>query len=470
MEFALNTVKRHELQELEDCLDGQVIPADHADYDVRRRVWNRVHDRYPAVIVAVQSVRDVVAAVRFARDRSLPLAVRGGGHHSAGLGTCDHGVVIDMAAMRSVRVDPKSNVATVQGGALAVDVIRATQAYGLAVPTGNLGQVGMAGLTLGGGMGYLRRQYGLTCDSLLEAELVLADGSVVRVSPDEHQDLYWAVRGGGGNFGIATELRFQLYPIGPTVVGIHTMYRLDDLEAVLKGCRDYLNDVGPEVSFNLTMMPIPPGPHVPSELVGQRVVAITGMHCGRDIGQAAHAVKPLQALAEPLLDATGPISYVDLHSIIDAMLPPEHRGYTESTYVKEFSDGLIAHMAEVIRSAGPGQVFMFWPLGGRMAETANDATAFGDRKAAGLTIIESVWREPEEAPDQIAWVRQVALGLTEHAYSGGTYLNLAQTDGDVARLVRQSYGDNFTRLRTLKQQYDPANLFRHNPNIDPEEG
>lgn len=456
-----------EVESLRTTMAGGVTMKGDPEYDLKRLVWNRTRDRNPALVVTPTGVSDIVRAVRFAKEKGLPIAVKSGGHHVAGLGSCDDGLVIDMSQMRAVIVDPDRREVLVQGGATAADVIRETQAFALAIPTGNLGGVGMAGLTTGGGMGYMRRRYGLTCDNLVGADLVLADGRFLHASETEHPDLFWAIRGGGGNFGVVVALRCRLHPVGPEVAAIRTIYRGQDMKRVLTGCRDYLLQGDHNVSINIDLMAFPPLPQIPPALVGQRAIIVSGMHAGPNLEDALKAVQPLAVLAEPLMNETGPMTYQELHGKLDAMLPPGHMGYMESTYVKDFSDELIDDVTDVLETASAHNIIMLWPLGGQMAEISAQATAFGDRRAALVMSVESMWQDPKDAEEGTAWVHQTRTALRPHQYNGGTYLNLAGCEENIHQVVRKTYGENYERLVRIKKTYDPDNIFRFNANIDP---
>jgi FAD/FMN-containing dehydrogenase len=443
-----------------------ILPTD-APYDTARQVWNRHPDHRPAVIVQAAGTADVVAAVRFAARHDLPVSVKSGGHQVAGLGAGEGAVMVDMTRMRAVVVDPVARTAVVQGGASARDVIRETQAFGLALPTGNIGRVGVAALALGGGMGFLRRRYGLTCDHLLGADMVLADGTFIHVDATHHPDLFWAIRGGGGNFGIAVALYVRLVPVGPTVAGIHTVYRLADAEAVLTGCRTFLAQCGEDVSVNIDMLAVPPAPGVPPFLAGQTVVMVSGLHAGAQLDEAVEAVQPVRTWAEPLMDQTGPMDYGALHAVLDHLLPEAHQGYMESLYVRELSDPLIQTVTAIMAEAHPGQMCLIWPLGGQMARVPDGATAFGDRGAGVLVAWEAGWEDPGAAAAGQQWVRRNRHALRAEAYRDGTYLNVMDTSGDNAAVVARSYGAQYSRLQALKRQYDPTNRFRFNANIVP---
>lgn len=456
------------LCEFTQAVRGDVLLPEDPDYEISRAVWNRHPVRRPAIIVRPKGIQDVVYAVKFARSHQLPISVKSGGHHVAGLGVGDDCLTVDLSWMRSVVVNRGDQTAMVAGGATAADVIHKTQLHGLAIPTGNIGQVGMAALAMGGGMGFLRRRYGLTCDFLESAEVVLADGTVAYVDADRHPDLFWAIRGGGGNFGIATALHFRLVEVGPMVAGIHTFYSFADAKAVLAGCRDFLAACGPAVSINIDIMSMPRFPELPPFLSGQTVIVVSGMHAGRDLDDALSTIRPLRILAEPLADMTGAMTYTALHSILDGMLPKEHFGHVESLYAKTFTDTLIDEVIQIMTSAHPGQMLMLWPLGGKMAEIPAGATAFGDRGAGLIVMLESSWEHRSQAPAGIAWVQQARASLAHHAFNGGTYLNVTNpTTPEAEHVIRATYGSNYPRLLHLKKTYDPDNLFRFNANINP---
>ncbi|MDQ0191541.1 FAD-binding oxidoreductase [Alicyclobacillus cycloheptanicus] len=456
-----------EVSHLRDAIHGSVILPGEPAYEHTRKVWNALFDRRPAVIVVCRGVSDVVETVKFASRYGLPVSVRGGGHHIAGHGTCDNGVMIDTSEMRAVSVNPVRRIATVQCGATAGEVIRETQRFGLAVPTGDVSKVGIAGLTLGGGMGYLRRKYGLTCDNLIGADIVLADGSFVHVSADENPELFWAIRGGGGNFGVVTSFEFQLHPVGPMVMGIQVTYSGDDMAVVLRGCRDYLATGTVDVSFNIAMVAIPPLPGVPPHLVGQRVVTLNGMHAGKDLEQAALDIEPLRRLATPLMDMSGPVDYTGLHTMHDDRIPEGVPAYGKSLYVGDLDDEMINVIKNAVRNGGPMSMAMIWPLGGEMANVPADRSAFGDRGASSVVMMESLWQDPSEEEPAINWVTSFYDALRPYAYNDGTYLNMAGLEEDVEAIIRASYGRNYERLAIIKRQYDPTNVFRFNLNIAP---
>lgn len=464
----LYTTPTPSAQSLEGVLRGSLLQEDHPDYHTKRQVWNVHHNRHPQMIVVAHGAADVVHAVKYARAHKLPVSVRSGGHHVAGMGACDNGVMIDMTAMHSVVVDPKTQTAVVGGGAIARHVIHECQLFGLALPTGNIGGVGVSALALGGGMGYLRRQWGLTLDNLLAVDLVLPDGSFAHASPQEHPELFWALRGSGSNFGVATALYFQLHPVGPTVVGIHTVYDAKDIDQVIPQCIDFLEHSSREISLNIDVVSIPPIPQAPAPLAGKQCIMLTGMHAGSDLEKAVREVQPLRELAVPLMDGTGPISYETLHTLLDAILPSTVTSYTQSLYVHQWTADFFDAFSEEVRHAGPTQMMMLWPLGGKMAEPGADATAFGDRTAVGVVMIEGLWMDPGDREMVVSQVNDAYSRLLPFSHHGhATYLNLIGEGPHLAAAMKDTYQDNYPRLQRLKQQLDPDNLFCYNVNIKP---
>lgn len=455
---------------LRQVMSGEVLLPGDPEYDNRRTVWNGLFNRRPAVIALCHSAGDIAKAVRFAHDHGLAVAVHGGGHHVAGYGSCDGGMLIDTSAMRAVTVLADSQEVRVECGASAGDVIRATQQHGLALPTGDVSKVGIAGLTLGGGMGYLRRKYGLTCDHLVEAEMVLADGSLIRTSRTEHPDLFWAIRGGGGNFGVVTSFTFRVIPIGPVVFALNVLYAATDLATVLEGCRTYTRQGNREVSFNIVIHTIPPHPHAPPELVGQKIIGISGMHASADLAEAERDVAPLRQLASPLADLSGPCDYTRLHTQLDERIPQGISAYVKSTYLRVLDDAALTAIATALATSEPTAMAIIWLLGGRMAEVPADDTAFGDRGQEALVIMETV-AAAGAASDMGAgrrWVDQFHSTLSRQQLSPATYLNMAGFEDNPAVVVQATYGSNYDRLLHIKRLYDPDNTFRHNPNIAPE--
>jgi FAD/FMN-containing dehydrogenase len=451
-----------------DGFRGQLITADHADYDTARAVWNGAVDRRPRLIARCTGSADVSAAVRFARDHDLEIAVRGGGHNVAGTAVCDDGIVVDLSAMRSVSVDAADRTALVQGGALWRDVDHETQAHGLATTGGIVGHTGVAGLTLGGGMGFLMRRYGLTVDNLLSAEVVTAEGSIVRASADEHPDLFWALRGGGGNFGVVGSFRFALHPVGPTVLAGPVFWEADDTTEVLRSYRDFAADAPDGLGTVVTLGTIPPLPAIPEHLHWRPAVAIDCCYAGT-LDEGERAVRVLRRLGSPLLDLISPTPYVAHQWALDDTVPHGWHYYWKSVNLAGISDDAIAVMADHAYAAGSRLSYSkVFHMGGAVGRVPGDATAYAGRDVAHNIIIDAVWlREEagERAVAEKAWAQRFFDALHPHR-TGGVYVNFLDADDDTSR-VREAYGDHIYRLAEVKAKYDPENAFHHNKNIPP---
>ncbi len=442
---------------------GAVVTPDDTDYDAARAVWNGSIDARPALIARCRTTDEIVAAVNLTRTAGVPLAVRGGGHSIAGLSTCDDGVVIDLSHMRRVEVDTDKRVATVEPGATWADFDTATAAEGLATTGGLISSTGVAGLTLGGGIGWLQRKYGLSCDNLAGADVVTADGDVVRVSETERPDLLWGLRGGGGNFGIVSSFEFALHPVG-TVLGGLLLFPIARGNEVLTMFRDWAAGAPDEASMLAAIITAPPEPFVPAALIGQKAVAILGCWCGEpDAGIAA--IRPLRDLG-PAADVFGPMPYVALQGMLDAGSAKGMRNYFRGGFVADLDDRIIdIALDHGARLPSPMSQIHFHQMGGAVGRVATDATAFSGRHAGYTYNVVSTWTEPAEDPQHIAANRDLASALAAMSV-GGAYVNFAG-DADVDR-VRSLYGDEiYDRLARLKREYDPANLFSRNQNIRP---
>lgn len=453
------------IQEIEGHIAGEIIrPGDEA-YDVARRVWNGMIDRYPALIIRCTNEDDVIAAVNFSRGAGLAVAVRGGGHNVAGHGTCDNGIVIDLSPMKDVQVDPAARTARVQGGARWGDVDRATQVYGLAAPGGEVSETGIAGLTLGGGMGFLRRKYGLSCDNLLGVDIVTADGKLLRADEHQNQDLFWGVRGGGGNFGVVTAFEYQLHPVGPEVSVSSVIYPWEDAVQVLRHWREYTKAAPDEVSSSCILLSVPAIPDFPEELHNRPVVMTDAMYSGTG-PEAEEALRPLGEFAQPLVDLSGSAFYLDVQSAFDPLVPAGDRYYWKSHNSLELSDALIERTIKYGESRpSPRTGIVIRHLGGAISRVAADATAFGDRSALYNLSIDAIWSNPEDDQPNITWSRATWEDLRE--FSRGVYLNFPGFQEETDQLVQAQYGQNYQRLQSLKRRYDPTNLFRLNQNIKP---
>jgi FAD/FMN-containing dehydrogenase len=454
------------LAPLADRLDGELITPDHAAYEGSRQVWNGMIDKRPALIARCASADDVAAAIRFAAEQELALAVRGGGHNVAGTALVDDGLVIDLSAMRGVRIDPSGQTVHVQGGATWADVDRVTAPLGLATPGGVVSETGVAGLALSGGVSHQRRRDGMTVDNLVSAEVVLADGRRVRASADEHPDLHWALRGGGGNFGVVTSFELRLHELGPEVFGLNVAYPIEDAARVLAGWRDAVADAPDELSTAGLVWSLPVVDELPDELRGLPYVGVAGMWAG-DPAEGERATRALRELAVPLVDLSGTLGYLDFQRSLDPFFPAGARRYWKALYLDGFSDAAIATTVDWSEHRPSGETLVIIRhVGGAMARVGAEETAFGDRSSEWMLSIDSTWDDPSDDERNIAWTR--AFWEDSRRFSQGkTYFNFPGLleEGDIA--VRESYGANYDRLARTKAEYDPENLFRLNQNIRP---
>jgi FAD/FMN-containing dehydrogenase len=448
---------------------GELLLPAGRGYDTARRIWNGAVDRHPACIARCTGVADVVAAVRFARNHDLEIAVRGGGHNVAGTAVCDDGIVIDLSEMRAVWVDPAGRTAWVQGGALWGDVDHETQAHGLATTGGIVSHTGVAGLTLGGGIGHLMRKHGLAVDNLLAADVVTAEGGIVRASADEHPDLFWALRGGGGNFGVVTSFRFSLHPVGPTVMAGPVFWAADDTAGVLRFYRDFAAEAPDELGSVVRVGTVPPLPVIPEGLHWRPAIAVACCYAGA-VEDGERAVRALRRFGTPLVDLLAPSPYVAFQGGIDDTVLHGWHYYWKSTNLAGLSDAVIAVIAEHAYAAGsPRSYAAMFHMGGAVARVPHDATAYAARDVAHNIVIEGVWLPAEagaHAAAETAWARRFLHALKPHG-AGGVYVNFLDSDDDSSR-VREAYGDRIhRRLAEVKAKYDPDNVFHHNKNIQP---
>ena len=463
----MTTTATTTLDSLAERLRGELITPAHPGYDRARCIWNGMFDdRCPLAIARVEGAVDVVAVVDHARETGTPLAIRGGGHSSAGFSTCDGGIVLDLSRMKGVWVDPGEQVARAQAGALWGDVDRETQAHGLAVPGGQISHTGIAGLTLGGGVGWLSRQYGLTIDSLLSVELVTADGRLVTASATEHPDLFWGLRGGSGNFGVVVSFEYRLHEVGPLVLGGPLVYALDDAEAALRNARDFFLSAPDEVSLWLALSQVPPHPPFPEERWGETVLAVVPF--STDLEQGPALLEPLTSFGSPIANLHGPIPYTALQAALDDVDPHGNRYWERGDYLAGLQDGAIAALVAAARTmSSPRNEILVFPLGGAIARVPAEATAFGDRSAPWAAWIVGQWTDPEEDALHRDWTRAVSASLGPWT-TGGVYVNAI--GGDVTedrKLAAFGGAEKHERLRALKRTWDPGNLFRLNANIEP---
>jgi FAD/FMN-containing dehydrogenase len=445
-------------------LSGTLLTPDSPGYDEARTIWNAMIDRRPGLIVRCGDGADVAAAVRFARAHDLLVAVRGGGHNIAGNSVCDGGLMIDLSPMRQVRVDPAARTARVGPGATLGDVDRTTQGYGLATPLGVNSTTGIAGLTLGGGFGWLSRRFGLTIDNLLSAEVVTAEGEIVRAGEQENPDLFWAIRGGGGNFGIVTSFEFRLHPVGPEVLSGLVVHPLAGARDVLRFYRDFLPTTPEAYSCWFVLRRAPPLPFLAPEWHGRPILALAMCWSG-DLADGERVAAPLRAFGAPLADVVAPNPYADWQTVLDPLLAPGLRNYWKSHDFLELSDGLIDVLLEYTeRIPDPNCEIAFAQVGGAVSRVPLDATAYTHRDAQFVMNVHGRWADPALDQTCIGWARDLFRASTPFA-TGGAYVNfLTEEEGD---RVRAAYGPNYARLVELKNRYDPANLFRMNQNIRP---
>ena len=465
-ETPIPKAKTADLECLRGFLHGPLILPGDEGYDEARSIWNGAIDRRPACIARCTGVADVVAAVRFARDTGVEVAVRGGGHNVAGTATCDDGIVIDLSDLRAVWVDPTSRTARVQGGALWGDLDRETQVHGLATTGGIVSHTGVAGLTLGGGIGWLMRKHGLAVDNLLGADVVTAEGEMLRVSEDEHPDLFWALRGGGGNFGVVTSFDFRLHTVGPDVLAGPILWDAADTDKVLRFYREFVRDAPDELGTVVRFGTAPPLPVIPEDLHWRPVVIVASCYAG-PMEEAEGVLRPLRAFGAPLLDLVAATPYVDHQSGIDSTVRHGWNYYWKSTYLPELSDDLVDVIAEhAFAASSPRSYAAVFHLGGAVGRVSEGNTAFGNRHVSHAMTLDAVWRPGEEYGDRdMAWTRRFFSSLDR--FRDGVYVNFLGADEEPDR-VREAYGDAvYDRLANVKAKYDPDNVFHHNQNIRP---
>jgi FAD/FMN-containing dehydrogenase len=448
--------------ELARQLDGRLIAPGQDGFDEARSLWNVRFDRKPDLIAHCLSAGDVQATIGFAREQERRLSVKSGGHSYAARSVADGGVLIDLSAMKTLEVDATGKSATIGPGVTCAELDAATQAHGLATPTPTVSSVGVIGAALGGGSGYLARRFGLTLDNVTAAEVVTADGRLLRASADEHPDLFWAIRGGGGNFGVVTSMQLSLHEVGPQVLSGQVIYRFDDAADYLRAYRDFVHEAPDELQSYAFCFRAPPIDLFPAELHGQPLLDF--VLCHQD-AEAADVVRPLRELGTPVLDAVGPTPYVKTQAAFDANLPAGQRYLSKAHDLDTLSDGAIDTMVEhVNRMVGPFTAAYFDPLGGAISRVATGATAYAGRASRyGFHIIAG-WTDAEEDAAVVGWASGFAAAMAHHA-NGGVYVNLI-ADDEVGR-VPAAYGRNLPRLRELKRIWDPENLFQSNQNIEP---
>ena len=451
------------VEELKNRLRGEIIQPGDDGYDDARKVYNAMIDRRPALIARCADVADVIAAVNFGRENNMLTAVRGGGHNGGGLGICDDGLVIDLSGIKYTRVDPAASTVRVGGGCTWGDVDHATHAFGLATPTGIISTTGVGGLTLGGGIGHLTRKCGLTIDNLLAADLVLADGSFVTAGPDENEDLYWAIRGGGGNFGVVTSFLFRSHPISTVYAG-PMLWELEQATEVMQWYREFSPSAPDDVNGFFAFLTVPPGPPFPEHLHNKKMCGVVWCYTG-PLDQAEEVFKPIRGLGPPALDLVGPMPHPVLQGMFDALYPPGLQWYWRADFVNELSDEAIAlHVKHGSRMPTMHSSMHMYPINGAAHRVGNDETPWAYRDANWAEVIVGVDPDPANNDRIVPWTKDYWDAL--HPYSaGGAYVNFMMDEGQ--ERVQATYGDNYDRLVAIKNQYDPTNLFRVNQNIRP---
>jgi len=461
----MSPIDRADFDALKTRVRGQLILPGESGYDDVRSVWNAMIDKRPAAIIRCLGVADVVAGVNFAREHAIPLSVKGGGHNIAGLAVCDDGLMLDMSLMRGVFVDRENKTARAQAGCLLGDVDRETQLHGLAAVLGFVSNTGIAGLTLGGGFGYVTRKYGWTCDNVVSMEVVTAEGKVVTASESENRDLLWALRGGGGNFGVVTSFEYRLYPVGPEIIGGAIAWRVEDARAVLDMYRHVLENAPPELVCVAAIRPAPPAPWLPKEIHGKLVVVLFVCHTG-SLQDAEKDVAPIKSFGSPVGDVVIKRSYVSQQSLIDATQPKGRRYYWKSEYLPGCEAEMLGPFIESgARISSPHSGIVLFPIDGAVARFPDDYSAAGNRDAGLVLNITASWEKPEDDEENIEWARSSWRDLRKYS-TGGTYINFL-TEEEGADRIQAAYGENYDRLAAVKGKWDSANLFRQNKNIVP---
>lgn len=456
------------IQKLKASLRGKLIRPDDNDYDTTRRIFNGRVDKRPALIARCAGAADVIASVNFAREHGMVVSVRSGGHGSTGAAVCEGGLMIDLSGMKGIRVDPERRTARIEPGVLTGELDREAQAFGLATPTGICSVTGLAGVTLGGGLGWLGRKYGLTIDNLLSADIVTADGKLRTASATENEDLFWAIRGGGGNFGVITSLEYALHQVGPIVVGGLSLFPMEEAENVLHFYREFTAHAPDEMTASVLFLPAPPAPFVPPHLHGKRMVALALCYAG-SIEDGMREAAPLRAFGTPAAQMIGPLPFVVLQSISDDSAVAGQLSYNRAHYLNELGDECLSSLiAEVNKVPAGGGLAIIRHLGGAISRVDPAATAYSERAAQYSLELLTEWGDPAVTQEHIAWVCDFWDALTP--YSTGTiYVNFLGDEGD--EWVRKAYSQAvYERLAFIKRKYDPANFFCMGQNIKPAAG
>lgn len=447
-------------------LRGAVLKHGDPGYEQARRVWNGMIDRHPAIIVRCDGAADVLDTVRFARERDLLVSIKSGGHHASGRAVCDDGLVIDLSSMRSIHVNVREQSVRAEAGALLGDLDRESQEFGLAVPAGTVSETGIAGLTLGGGFGWLSRKYGLTCDNLISADVVTADAEFVVASETENADLFWGLKGGGGNFGVVTSFKYQAHPVGPAVLAGTVFHPLNEAKSLHSFFREFVATLPEEVGTISSFVTLPAAPHIPEDLHGTKTAAILVCYAG-DVEEGREILRPLSEFGSPLLDTIAPTTFVSHQKILDAGAPAGLRNYEKTQYLSALSDEAVKTIVEYMENAiSVDSKIIIFQLGGQISRVPDGDSAYTHRDAAYALMITSVWKHPGEDESHVEWARNLWSAMQPYA-TGGFYVNFMDDDDGEDR-VRAAYGEEkYARLVDLKNRYDPTNFFRLNQNIKP---
>ena len=450
------------IEKVKNKVKGQVVLPDDPNYDEVRKIWNAMIDRRPAVIVQCAEADDVLHAISYARKNGLEISIRGGGHNIAGSALCDNGVLIDLSNMKTVRVDAQKRRAYVEPGATLGDFDKALQAHGLATPVGINSTTGIAGLTLGGGFGWLTRKYGMTIDNLVSAEMITSDGKKIQVSKDENTDLFWAIRGGGGNFGVVTQFEFALYPVGPEILAGLLVFPIGQAKQVLKKYREFVKSAPEELNIWVVLRKAPPLPFLPVNIHGKEVIVLAIFFAG-DISKGEKLINPLRSFGDAHGEHIGAQPYAMWQQAFDPLLTPGARNYWKSHNFTELSDGALDSIIEFAGKLPSPQCEIFVGLiSGAANRVPSNAMAYGHRDTKFVLNVHGRWNEATQDETCIAWARAFFEASAPYA-SSGAYVNfMTEDEGD---RVAAAYGANYTRLKQIKKKYDPENIFRNNQNI-----
>jgi FAD/FMN-containing dehydrogenase len=459
-------VNQKSIDELRARLRGPLLVPGDSEYETSRTVWNAMIDRRPALVARCLGIADVATGLRFAREYGLPVSIKGGGHNVAGLATCDEGLMLDMSLMRGVWVDPQARTARAQAGCLLGDVDRETQVHGLATALGFISNTGIAGLTLGGGFGYLTRRSGWTSDNLLSVDVVTADGRALRASEKENSDLFWGLRGGGGNFGVATSFEYRLDPVGPEIVAGAVAWHAAEANRVLKMWRQLVSEAPPELTCPVILRLAPPTPWLAREVHGKPIIVVLFCHSGR-VEEGERLAAPLKTLGTPVGDVLQRRSYVSQQSLLDATQPKGRRYYWKSEFLSRFEPVLLAKAAEHAgRIVSSHSGIVLFPIDGALNRLPESHSAVGNRDAGAVINITAAWEKADDDEVNIEWARAAWQDVRGFS-TGGTYINfLTEEEGDDR--TRAAYRDNYRRLVEIKARWDSGNVFRMNKNITPQ--